>query len=201
MIRLIQWNCRGIHGKLTEFKNLICNYDIACLQETWLGCRDPLPLSEFLSFTQDRPIDQIGGGTAVVCKSNLDPSTIPLTGMEALELEVSAIVLNKLSFYNKRLAIISIYKPPNIFLRISEWNCFFDHIRSLSNSFSLIMCGDFNSHHSSWGSSLSNSEGSILADILASSDFVFLNNGSSTRVSANIRHHSVPDLTSDVQVQ
>lgn len=94
-------------------------------------------------------MDQIGGGTAVVCKSNLDPSTIPLTWMDALGLEVSAIVLNKLSFYNKRLAIISIYKPPNIFLGRSGWNCFFDHMRSLSNSFSLIMCGDFNSHHSS----------------------------------------------------
>lgn len=81
MYRLLQWNCRGIHGKLTEFKNLIADFDIVCLQETWLKHKDILPMVGFRSIRRDRPIDQIGGGTAIFCRTELDPFNMTLSGL------------------------------------------------------------------------------------------------------------------------
>lgn len=142
MYRLLQWNCRGIHGKLTEFKSLITDFDIVCLQETWLKHKDILLMAGFLSIRQDRPSDQIGGGTAIFCRTDLDPSNMALSGLDRLRLEFSSILVNKISFNNKKLIIVSVYRP-DISLGKSRWCLFFDLMKSLTNKFSIIMCGDF----------------------------------------------------------
>lgn len=88
-------------------------FDVACLQETWLGDKDKLSLSGFQTFRQDRLSDRIGRGTAVLCRSSLDLSFLQLSWLGQLGFEASLIVVNKLSFYDKHLVVNSIYKPPN----------------------------------------------------------------------------------------
>lgn len=102
----------------------MCNYDIACLQETWLGSRDVFNITGLLSFSQDRQASLLVGGTAIFCRNSLDPSTLYPTMLSSLGLESSAVVVNGLSFHNKKLLIISSYRPPNIFLGRNGWTRF-----------------------------------------------------------------------------
>lgn len=152
-------------------------------------------IEDFAIFRKDRPRDRVGGGTAIFCKLFLDPTIIHLPRLDMLDIEYSAILINGITTRDKRLLIFSIYKPPNITLEKSKWQTFFDIIRELNADFSILICGDFNTHHSSWGSTISNAEGTAFADLLLISDFLCLNNDSITRISAHDDCQSVPDLT------
>jgi len=61
----------------------------------------------------------------------------------------------------------------------------------LENSFggffsSIVIAGDLNTQYSSWGSTKNNHAEISLRDYLEQSHFIILNDGSGTRVSANI---------------
>jgi len=76
MIKLLQWNCRGLWGKLREFSNVILNYDVSCIQETWLNDTQKVYFKNYQCFRNDRNPPCLGGGTLIVC-DNLDPIFYP----------------------------------------------------------------------------------------------------------------------------
>jgi len=63
-------------GKLQEFSNLILNYDMNCIQETWLNESYKVYFKNYSCFRNDRtPLH--GGGTLIVCRDHLDPIYYP----------------------------------------------------------------------------------------------------------------------------
>ncbi|KYN28637.1 hypothetical protein ALC57_01890 [Trachymyrmex cornetzi] len=75
MFKCLQWNCRGFSSKIREFSNWICNFDICCLQETWLKPNIITALAGYIVFRNDlKNVNDIyegnGGGTAIICKSD-----------------------------------------------------------------------------------------------------------------------------------
>lgn len=173
----------------------MCQQDIACLQETWLSNRDTYLLTDFMVFRSDRPLGRLGGGTAIYCRKHLDPSCMQLPWLEALGVEVSAIKVNEININKKTLVILSIYKPPNVILGRHKWKIFFNKLKDLDSEYSLLVCGDLNAQHPAWRSSITNSEGAVVTNLMLPSDFIFLNNDSRTRISASESFSSVPDLT------
>lgn len=194
-MKIVQWNCRGIHNKWSEFSNFMCKQDIACLQETWLKDGDIYLLTDFMVFRRDRPAGRLGGGTAIYCRKQFDPTSMQLPWLEDLGIEFSAILANGVCVGGKTLMILSIYKPPNLSLGKQKWKTFFIKLKDLDSEYSLLLCGDFNAQHSAWGASTTNAEGNAVADQLLMSDFICLNNDSWTRISTNENLFSVPDLT------
>lgn len=173
----------------------MCQYDIACLQETWLGNRDTYILTDSMIFRSDRPLGRVGGGTAIFCRKQLDPTYLILPWLETLGIEYTAILVHAINRNNKTLAILTIYKPSNLNLGRNKWKIFFNKLKDLNTEYQLLVCGDFNAQHPAWGSSITNSDGTSIANLLLSSDFICLNNDSVTRISVNVNLSSVPDLT------
>lgn len=93
------------------------------------------------------------------------------------------------------MVIISIYRPPSATLGWKRWSRFIADLEEIAGRYAIIVCGDLNVQHFTWDSSRPNLVGVRLADSLASSPLIILNNGSSTRISANQNHISSPDVT------
>lgn len=154
-------------------------------------------MAEFDVFRVDRPPNNVWGwgGTAVFCRKCLDPINMDFPWIGALGIEGSAVMANRLFVGNKKVLIISIYRPPNVILGRRNWEVFFANLGDYYSDFSLLICGDLNAYHPSWGSSIRNREGQVMAELLLLLDLLCLNDGSITRVALNRNIHSVPDLS------
>jgi len=71
----------------------------------------------------------------------------------------------------------------------------FRQVLSVVSFNSIVIAGDLNAQFSDWGASKNNCAGISLNDYLIQSQFVILNDGNSTRISANVNHISCPDIT------
>ena len=74
----------------------------------------------------------------------------------------------------------------------TEWQNLFHSLSTFNN---VIIGGDFNSHHTSWGCSNNCTSGSRLSDTLVNLNFALLNDGSPTRVTHLSHNVSAIDLT------
>ncbi|XP_071581060.1 uncharacterized protein [Temnothorax nylanderi] len=193
-MRILQWNSRGITGKFHEFSNMIIEFDIVCLQETWLHGKSYFSFKDFYSFRNDRPDAFIGGGTAILCRPKLDPILINIDYHNNLGIEFTCISILKSKLSDQRILVVSVYKPPDVHINQAGWKefiqCFMD-----ASSGSVIFCGDFNSQHETWGSSKNNRDGISLLEAISEFDLVLLNNGDPTRVSENSHSRSCPDIS------
>ena len=86
-----------------------------------------------------------------------------------------------LSIGGTLLTIVSVYIPPH---RLADGTVvpiepFLGTIETLLQGLQgkVLVCGDFNSHHTVWGSSRSDQRGSKVSDFVAASDLHILNNG------------------------
>lgn len=194
MNKIISWNCRGLLGKLAEFSNFMLTYDIICLQETWLRSRDVTEFGGYEVLRGDRQ-GEVGGGIAIICRASLDPSLIKLNCIDLSVFEYVSCIVNKIKICSKPLLLISIYRPPSNAAGVKRWEKLISSLESLTKDFAVLLCGDLNTQHASWGSTRPNPAGICLSSILTKSSLTFLNDGSATRISANRDHVSVPDLT------
>jgi len=194
MITIFQWNCRGLSSKLYEFSNVMLNFDVGCLQETWLNHTHILNFKNYICFRNDRTPPRIGGGTLIVCKAHLDPISLPIQGNCFKGCEYTSISI-KIPGSLDRVLIISIYRPPDARFDQADWSLLLDAFVASGNFADILVLGDLNAQHSSWGSSHNNFAGTSLFGSLPQSPYIILNNGCGTRVSANINHISCPDIT------
>lgn len=194
MTNILQWNCRGVLGKLSELSNFILDQDIICLQETWLKTKDATAFGGFHVFRKDRLLGA-GGGVAVICRSTLDPSYFDPLGVDLADFEVSAVIINKIRLGGKKLAIFSVYRPPSVNIGWKRWNGFITALSEIAKKYAIIVCGDLNAQHFTWGSSRPNLAGVRLSDAVSRSSWIILNDGSTTRISASQVHVSAPDIS------
>lgn len=179
-LRVLHWNCRSIFDKATYVENLVGDYHVICLQETWLS-----PDTAFLldpNFTMARnDRNREGGGTAVAIRKdvdydhfnkpdNRDAPTFP-------GLEYTLVILKNLNFV---LNVVSLYRKPQVRIDSDGWAAFFSFVQGLEGR--LIVCGDFNAHDLLW-SRKADAEGAELLEAVLDTNFVVLNDpGSSTKV-------------------
>lgn len=133
-------------GKYNEFSNFILDFDIICLQETWLKPKDITEIGGYEILRNDR-LDIIGGGTAILCRSALDPCLLNISSMDRRLFEFSLCVVNRVRLHNKPLLIVSIYKPPSIRIGFKRWHSFVRSLENLTMNYSVCICGDLNAQH------------------------------------------------------
>ncbi|ESO84889.1 hypothetical protein LOTGIDRAFT_99214, partial [Lottia gigantea] len=68
------------------------------------------------------------------------------------------------------ITICSIYLPPSLSLNLRELD---DLVAQLPSPY--ILLGDFNGHHSFWGSSDDNNRGKLIADFIYDNDLCIFN--------------------------
>lgn len=137
-----------------------------------------------------------GGGTVVICRSSMDPSAIKIQFLDSEEFEYTAILINRLRYCNKPVLLISLYRPSSLYVNKERWNNLISNIEDMASKYNVLLCSDFNAQHFTWGSSRPNASVEFLANAVSNSSMIALNDGSSTRISANESLHvSAPDLS------
>ncbi|XP_058789072.1 uncharacterized protein LOC131663037 [Phymastichus coffea] len=159
---MLQWNCRSV-GKKYNFFNEAYKYDIILLIETWLDNTKSFKLKGFNTIRFDRKAGE-GGGIAILVKENIfyDIAEIEYTGKV---FETGSVIVKTNS---EKLLIMACYRPQQVNkaqnnLTSGEWNNFIESIINHDSTY-FIVGGDFNAHHSLWGSDKHCPNGNIIAD-------------------------------------
>ena len=160
---------RGLRSRRTELQLLLENISpiCVCLQET------KIPEDTFIPFkTYQHYFSNLGpnnqGGSAILVRNNIAHSQLPI------QTDIQAVAIS-LAIDHTTYNICSIYLPPSIpFPKQSLLNI----IRQLHKPF--LILGDFNARHESWGNETHTLRGTILHNIITTSDIIYLNTGSST---------------------
>jgi len=92
----------------------------------------------------------------------------------------------------ERITMVSFYKSPEIIFDERKWIEVFNKIKEATNCSQIIMLSDFNVQHE--GSTRNNTSRNSFNNLTQSS-YMFLNDGSGTRTSANIDYVSIHDLS------
>lgn len=177
----IQWNCRSVVPKKSDVIYLINkhNTSLLALSETWLKPGSIFKIHGFSCLRDDRSDGY--GGVALLIRNTI--SFIPISLPKYNEFSVVAAQIGN-------ICVVSIYMTSPSSL---TFTC-------LNNLLSLIpkpvlLLGDFNSHHISWGCSVSNQCGNLLLELLDDNNLCILNSGSPTRRTSPNENISAVDLS------
>lgn len=117
-------------------------------------------------------IGRTGGGAAILVRNGIRYVQYPLDLSSMNNIEACAI---QMEWQDKPLIIISIYIPPQV--KISKNNM----VKFLSQfKDNIILGGDFNAHHTNWGNDYICEKGAAVYEATLQSNYVILNDGTST---------------------
>ena len=188
-ITIIQININGLTTKIHELKNLTDNtkIDIITIQETKLKPTHRTPyLKDYMAIRTDRTYKN-GGGLMTYIKNDIiftELKTPHTTNNKLTELQHIKIHLAN----HKHLNIFNIYIPPRDTTNPDHSNSQEDitncmtHILNTNNT---ILTGDFNAHHTLWHSPTTDNRGTLIADLINSSNQIVLNTNTPTRIPTN----------------
>lgn len=159
--KLMIWNARGIRHKKDELFDFMLqnNIDICLLSETLLSSNLSIRNNDFYCYRNDRENSR-GGGVAILVKKSIRHKLVPI--VDTVLIENIGI---KLETSDGPVFIYSCYFPGGAAGRDGvKKNNFTADILKLTRSTNenLILGGDFNSRHRSWGCSRANCWGNIL---------------------------------------
>lgn len=153
---------------------------IIALQETWLRPNSCFKIPGFSCIREDRQDSY--AGVALLIQHTFNFSHIPIPHHNN-DYSIVAARVNNISF-------VSVYIPHPSSLIYDELEQILSSIPS-----PLIIMGDFNAQHQSWGSSSSNHYGNRIVDFLNDYNLCILNNGNHTRRTQPHEGTSAPDLS------
>jgi len=170
-LEIIQLNCHGLFGKLTEFKLYLYREkpDVVCLCETWVRSHEPSFVGYFVLWSHRR--NALRGGMAILIRRDIQKQPFdipPFPG--AANLEFQAIKINTALGW---IAIANFYNPG----RNVGHNEVTHYMTQLGDKF--VAVGDFNAHSPLWDSrGRSNMTGRSLESAMETLPICLLNDGS-----------------------
>lgn len=182
---ILQWNARSLTANGQDFKKFIVSRkkmpDIVCVQETWLKPHLNFTLPGYQSVRRDREQGH-GGGVATFIRDGIGFRIILISReFESIVVEVwgKCGKIKVVNFYNpcKKLSMDILQKVAGPGQNRALW------------------CGDFNSHSTLWGSSVTDYNGLAVEEYLEEEGLVCLNDGRATRFDLHNHSNSVIDLT------
>lgn len=183
MDTLIQWNPRSVRSKHTELIYLINKYkpSILAISETWL---EPGSLYRVPGFNVLRSDRKDGfGGAALLIKCNYFFKTVNLPVHSNEHLDIVAALVSGVTY-------VSVYISEKDTSVIPILKSILECLQS-----PIVVLGDFNAHHSSWGAPRDDLFGIRIADLLDDLNLGILNDGSPTRRPVPGQSRSYVDLS------
>lgn len=172
-IKIMQWNARSLVSNKHSLSMFLKSekIDIALISETWLKPNLTMTFTGYDLIRSDRINGK--GGVAILVGSKLRYQILNFDGFK-MKPEICGI---KVYINNETYNIISIYRPPSLFMNSRAWSNIMSNFGS-----NLIIGGDFNAHSGLWGSPITNRDGNELLEAIECSNLIVLNDGSSTRL-------------------
>ena len=187
---VIQFNANGIGNKLTELGVVLerNNVKVGVIQESKLSSKSKNPcIRKYATERKDRP-HRHGGGLLVFIHESLTFSKQPSSPEMLSDPHLEKLTI-KADIGNTKLIISNIYIPPASFC--SNW--YQSSIKHLLTTPAILILCDFNAHHPSWYSRLTDTRGKRMDDSINGSDYGILNWDSHTRVPPNAEPSSPDD--------
>ena len=185
---------------MNELKNLTDNtkIDIITIQETKLKPTHRTPyLKDYTAIRTDRTYKN-GGGLMTYIKNDIiftELKTPHTTNHKLTELQHIKIHLAN----HKHLNIFNIYIPPRDTTNPDHSNSQEDITNCMTyilNTNNTILTGDFNAHHTLWHSPTTDNRGTLIADLINSSNQIVLNTNTPTRIPTNRNQQATsPDIS------
>lgn len=187
-LNILQWNARSANAnKLNLINSLKANnIHIAMLSETCFYPNKAYNFSGYNIVRSDRGSGK--GGVAILVATQIQFRSISFSNFNISKLiEVCGI---EISINKEQITIISLYKSPKKVISLDDWECFLSKLTG-----NTIIGGDFNAHHSLWGSGKTDTDGKVLAGALNNVNLIVINDGSATRLTPPGITKSVVDIT------
>lgn len=173
-ISILQWNSNGILLRLGELKQYLANAtqppDIICIQETHLKPKDNFRLTNYNIERRDRQ-DRSKGGVATLIHNKLAYSVLrPIDDLEELSVTVR--------LQQNTITIANIYNPPNNRPDLDKYT-------QLAQRPNTIILGDFNSHSTLFGGTITDKSGKDIEQFIDDNNLILLNDTTGTRINNN----------------
>lgn len=192
-LKILQCNIQSVYKNKEEISRVLRegNFVVAMLSETWtaldLEDTNKYSISKYHRILCSR--EDGYGGAAVYIRNDYgyQPISLPALNKHTQAVAVKVLKLN--------LVIVSVYFSPALTGEAFEEDVtkIFD---SLRNERRVLVGGDWNAHHQIWGNKTNDRKGTIMSDLIATSDVVLMNDGSSTFIPIELnKQPSAIDLT------
>lgn len=186
---ILSWNSRSILSKKHDFNQILISYgvDVALVQESWLTDDKLINFQNYQVIRADNFTVHGHRGLMTLVKDNISCEVVPhpttLSGVELLVVE--------LKLPNGLLKVVNLYAPPSLNTYDLDWDALFVEFSSTPT----IISGDFNSHHTIWGSEHCDSKGTNLMNSITNSNLVVMESDKPTRVTKPNESKSATDLS------
>lgn len=191
-LRIVQWNCRSITGRCDHLQRHIREFapDVLMLQSLHVAKRQLPRLPGF----HYPPVYGAEGGRVMVAtylsdrlqyRDRASPAIAPA------DCRLTTCAVDVVQREKRPLTLVNVYYPAG-----SQKHDHVGWMSGLEDSCDWLVAGDFNVHHKSWDPGCDPSSGFHLAQTIADSDLIILNDGSITRISDTpARRSTAIDLT------
>ena len=183
---ILQWNCRGLRTSVCDLQAVISQHSplAVCLQETKLLPDSPCSIKGYSVFRKDVPTTTVAHGGVLLAVHHSIPS-------QQLKLRASLQAVAARVFLNHRpITICSLYLPPGGSLPRAD----LDQLATELPDPKLIL-GDFNAHHTLWGSEDADARGRVLERFICEESLGIFNTGTRTHFTMPSGNTSVLDLS------
>lgn len=174
---ILQTNIQSLYKNKAELHRVVTgsNYTAAILSETWTQSELEKTNKYYVSsfhFIPDSRDDGYGGtGVLLSNKWNYVKLSKPITSRLTQVVSIHILHLD--------IVVSSVYVSPTITAMDFEKDVQSIFL-NLQNHRRVIIGGDFNAHHISWGDAINDRKGEILMDTINQSSLLILNDGSPT---------------------
>lgn len=182
---LLQWNSRGLPGKVNDLRCVVSKYNFHAmlLQEPFV--RSDFCFPHYVSYFSTTCQPDRRPRASIFVRKDIVHVPIDLSHLCSASVEFAACKLQD----NKRsITVISVYRSGDTAFNAST----FDQLLTACPGH-LLIGGDINAKHPFWGNSAECYSGRAFATWLTSSDLTLLNNGSPT-------YHRPPDYYSALDI-
>lgn len=182
-LKLLNWNANGIKRQENELRYFIKSNKImiAGITETHLVEGDKFSIPGFRIYRNDRLAQKAAGGVAIIVSKSIKHSQVSTPISTNLESVGIKIIIN-----NSEITLIAAYKPPN---KIFPTSCYKEIFDKYSR---IILLGDLNSKHRSWGCNSSTAQGKRLFKFTVENNISVLTPTEATHFPYNT--NIVPDI-------
>jgi len=184
-MNIVQWNMRGYAANYVNMRHLLFESQAACicLQETWIGDRNPTVPRGFQMYSKGGPVGgRPQGGVSLLIRNDIPRDEVVIRS----NLQVVAVRVKLLKLYT----VCSIYLPPNDPVSFEDLS---EVIDQLPQPF--IIMGDFNARHTIWGDNNINVKGRMIERVLLELPIIILNDNRPTHFHIQTDSLSNIDLT------
>ena len=196
-ITIIQININGLTTKIHELKNLTDNtkIDIITIQETKLKPTHRTPYLKYYTAIRTDRTYKNGGGLMTYIQNDIiftELKTPHTTNHKLTELQHIKIHLANHKHLNIYIPPRDTTNPDHSNSQEDITNCM-THILNTNNT---ILTGDFNAHHTLWHSPTTDNRGTLIADLINSSNQIVLNTNTPTNIQTNHNQQATsPDIS------